>query len=35
MNIEATAPDVPPWLANASDDYHELPAGEVDAPYDE
>jgi hypothetical protein len=28
-------PDLPPWLDNASDDYHELPAGDIDLPYDE
>lgn len=28
-------PDLPPWLDNASDDYHELPAGDIETPYDE
>jgi hypothetical protein len=28
-------PDLAPWLDNASDDYHELPAGDTDTPYDE
>jgi hypothetical protein len=28
-------PDIAPWLNNSSDDYDELPAGDIEAPYDE
>jgi hypothetical protein len=28
-------PDLAPWLDSASDGYDELPAGEIETPYDE
>jgi hypothetical protein len=28
-------PDLAPWFDNASDDYHELPCGDHETPYDE
>jgi hypothetical protein len=28
-------PDLAPWFDNVSDDYHELPCGDHETPYDE
>jgi hypothetical protein len=28
-------PDLAPWFDSASDEYHELPAGDAETPYDE
>lgn len=28
-------PDLAPWFDSVSDEYHELPAGDHEAPYDE
>ena len=33
--IAMVLPDLAPWFDNASDDYHELPCGDHEAPYDE